>query len=852
MALHSGTALGPYEVLSPLGAGGMGEVYRARDSRLGREVAVKVLHPAIRADPERLTRFEAEARITGALNHPNILVIHDVGSHDGEPYLVSELLEGQTLSDRLDGSPLPFRKAVDYARQIASGLAAAHDKGVVHRDLKPGNIVICRDGRVKILDFGLARLVQEETEPDQAATAGRLLGTMGYMAPEQVQARPADARSDIFSFGVVLYEMLTGRRAFQGASAVETANAILRQDPLPLSETPGSLPLPLERIVWRCLEKSPDERFQSARDLAFDLETLTSVSTGPPLGGAAPLRAHRFRPGSWAWFMIGAIAAAGAAWLWARPPAAAPVFKRLTFRRGTVESARFAPDGQTVVYGAAWAGAPVEVFAARSDSPESRALGFPSTELLAVSARGEMALSLGRRRTGTFVGEGRLARAALAGGAPREVEDGVQQAEWSPDGRSLAVVRTVGGRSRLEFPIGKVLYETTGWLGDLRFAPDGNRMAVVDHPVAGDDGGNLTLIEVAGVAHSLTRNWSSLQGLAWHPSGREIWFTGTREGSARSLQAVTTDGRERVVFRMPGTLTLHDLAQDGRVLASHHTLRREIHVLHPGESEPKDLTWLDYSYPSDLADDGSALFFAENGEGGGRGYAVYLRSTDGSPAVRLGEGAALALSPDRRWVLAGLNSTSDAPQLQLLPTGVGEPRPLPRAGVNAQAAAFFPDGQRILLAGSLPPGATRVWVQETAGGDPRPLTPEGTRFPLSARPLSPDGQALIVRGSHGEHLLFRVDGSAPQVVPGLQVEDQPIRWSGDGRWIFAYRPGDMPAQVVRVDPRSGRRESWLTVRPADPAGVMAITPVLLSADGRTCVFGYRRVLSDLYTISGIR
>ena len=851
MALESGALLGPYEVLGPLGAGGMGEVYRARDRRLGREVAVKVLHPATRADPERLTRFETEARITGSLDHPNILVIHDVGLHAGEPYVVSELLEGQTLADRLDGSPLPLRKAVDYARQIASGLAAAHDRGVVHRDLKPGNVVICRDGRVKILDFGLARLVQDEAEPDQAATAGRVLGTLGYMAPEQVRGEPADARSDIFSFGVVLYEMLTGRRAFRGVSAVETAHAILKDDPPPFSDE-GTVPPALERMVWRCLEKSPEERYQSARDLAFALETLSSISSGLLVTGPRRPRALRFRWAPVAWSVAGLAAVAAAAFLWTRPPAAVPSFKRLTFRRGTIESARFAPGGQTVVYGAAWVGGAVEVLAARSDSPESRPLGFPSTELLAMSANGEMALSLGRRRIGTFVGQGRLARAALAGGAPRELEDGVQQADWSPDGRALAVVRTVAGRNQLEFPIGKVLYETSGWVGDPRFAPDGSHIAFLDHPAWGDDGGNLAVVDLAGVMHMLSRNWGSVQGLAWHPSGREVWFTGTREGSARALQAVTLQGRERVVFRMPGTLTLHDVATDGRVLLSHHTLRREVYARLPGVPELRDLSWLDYSYPSDLADDGSAVFFAENGEGGGRGYAAYLRRTDGSPAVRLGEGAAQALSPDGRWALASLNYTSDAPQLTLLATGVGEPRPLPRGDLNTQAAAFFPDGRRLLLAGSHATGATRTWVQDIEGGDPQPLTPEGTRFPLSTRPISPDGQSVVVRGPHGENLLFRLAGGAPVVIPGLQSDDQPIRWSGDGRWLFVYRPGEMPARVDRLDPWNGRRESWLEVRPPDPAGVTAITPVLLSADGLSCVFGYRRVLSDLYEVSGMR
>ncbi len=293
MALAAGTRLGPYEILSPLGAGGMGEVYRARDERLGREVAVKILPGSLSRDPDRLRRFEQEARAASALNHPNILTIHDVGERDGVPYVVSELLEGQTLRERLATGALPARKAVEYATQISQGLAAAHEKGIVHRDLKPENVFVTPDGRVKILDFGLAKLASPE-KPGAAETSaptapgtepGVAMGTVGYMSPEQVRGQPADHRSDIFSFGAVLYEMLAGQRPFRGASAVETMNAILKEEPPEPSHGRAEVPPALDRIVRRCLEKSPGERFQSARDLGF---ALSEAGSSPSVSGASP------------------------------------------------------------------------------------------------------------------------------------------------------------------------------------------------------------------------------------------------------------------------------------------------------------------------------------------------------------------------------------------------------------------------------------------------------------------------------------------------------------------------------------------------------------------------------------
>ena len=858
MTLAEGTRLGPYEVLSLLGTGGMGAVYRARDLRLGREVAVKILLP--RPDAQRLARFEREARALSALSHPHVLSVFDVGSQEGRPYLVTELLDGQTLRARLDEGPLPLRKALDYARQMAQGLAAAHERGLIHRDLKPANVIITRDGQVKILDFGLARLQAEEERPEETSddeathddlTAGRVLGTAGYMAPEQIRGETLDARCDIFSFGVMLHEMVTGKRAFRGPTTVETLNAILHEDPPLLRDANPGLPAPLVRLIGHCLEKVPAERFQSARDLAFQLGNLVDLTTGSE--AAPPKRVPRPRP-RWLWPALALLAAlAIGAVLHAlssnTSPAAVPTLTRLTFRRGIIESARFSSDGQTIVYGGQWDGAAPEVFTARRGSPESRALGFTEAEVLALSRGGEMAMLRDRRRLGTYVVTGTLAQAPLAGGAPRDVHEDVIEADWTADGRALSIVRRVEGRSRLERPRGQVLYETPGWISHHRNAPSGEAVAFIDHPVWGDDAGNVMIADGRGPARALSRDWSSLQGLAWSPDGREIWFTATRDGSGRAVHAVTLAGRERALCRMAGTLLLHDVHPGGQLLLSHQVLRREVRGTAGGDGEI-DLSWLDYSFPADLSDDGTTLFFAENAEGGGPGYSAYVRRTDGSPAVRLGTGAALALSPDGRRVLVGQSYTTDAQQLVLIPTGAGETQTLPASGLRTYAASFFPDGRRLLLAANEPGQATRTYVQALDGTGPRALA-DGS-FALSARPISPDGRWVALRTAEGRHEILPAEGGAARPLAGATADDQVIRWSADGLFIFVYKPGQRPAQIDRIELATGRREPWKTLRPADGAGVVTVTPVLISADGRRYAYGYRRVLSDLYVVDGVR
>ncbi|MGZ4824800.1 MAG: serine/threonine-protein kinase, partial [Terriglobales bacterium] len=398
MSVAVGNRLGPYEILAPIGAGGMGEVYRAHDFRLGRDVAVKIIPSSFAADANRLRRFEQEARAAAALNHPNILAVYDIGSHDECPYIVSELLEGQTLRDRLRDGPLPIRKVVDYALQIARGLAAAHDRGIVHRDLKPDNIFITQDGRVKILDFGLAKLTRPETGiEDQTRTVesdpGTVLGTVGYTSPEQVRGKKAYSLSDLFSFGAVLYEMISGKRAFKGDSPADTLSAILKEEPPELTATNLNVPPSLDRIVRHCLEKNPEERFRSAHDVAFALENVSHTSQS----SVAIPTASKIRQIGWLTSLLLTLAfvavAAGAFVVWrGMRHNSLPTFRRLTFERGMILSARFAADGRNVIYGASWESKPVRLFSTPYDSPQARPLEVESASLLGISRSGEMAL----------------------------------------------------------------------------------------------------------------------------------------------------------------------------------------------------------------------------------------------------------------------------------------------------------------------------------------------------------------------------------------------------------------------------------------------------------------------------
>jgi eukaryotic-like serine/threonine-protein kinase len=854
MPMTRGTRLGPYEIVAPLGAGGMGEVYRALDARLGREVAIKVLPASFAADVDRLRRFEQEARATGALNHPNILAVYDIGSHQGAPYVVSELLEGETLRGRIGTAALPHRKAIDYAIQIARGLAAAHDKGIVHRDLKPDNVFVTRDGRVKILDFGLAKLaetgaaIEAETgllgQPRPLTSAGTVMGTVGYMSPEQVRGLSVDHRSDIFSFGVVLYEMLTGQRAFRGDSAVETMNAILKEDPAPIGDHGQPLPPALDRIVLHCLEKNPEERFQSARDVAFDLEMLSGHSsqfaaTVVPSGGRRWLRAAA----------VAALVVAGAAALFlagrSTARATSARFEPLTFRRGSVSYARFAPDGRTIVYAANFEGGPLEIYSTQPGSPESRSLELKA-DLQAVSRHGEMAVLLDRPGKDPL-----LARLPIGGGAPREVLENVRSADWAPDGESLAVVRTSGGRDTIEFPIGRVLYRAHGWLSDVNVSPKGDRVAFFEHPIALDSRGNVVVVDLAGKNTTISTGWEDLFGAHWTPSGDEVWFSASgggekTAGTDHGLFAATLSGRVRTVASAPGSLDLEDIAADGRVLLAHGNRRPTIMGLAPGATDESELTWMDFSWIADISPDGRKVLFGEQGVAGGPGYAVYLRGMDRSPAVRLGKGMAESLSPDGRWALA-IDLVEN--RLIVLPTGAGEPRVLPRHATKAYSwAGWFPDGKRILFAGFEEGKGQRMFVQDLTGGPARPITPEGVAE--RANTLTSDGKWLVER-SKGLLARFPIDGGEPQPVKGAQPEDSPIIWRDGGRVLFV-RQGRLPARIYALDVDTGQRTLVREIAPRDTVGVDGVVDIRLTPDAKSYAYVYIRSLNSLYQVTGLR
>ena len=876
MSLASGTKLGPYEIVSLVGAGGMGEVYRARDARLDRDVAIKILPVSVASDEDRLRRFENEARSVAALNHPNILTIFEIARHDNAPYLVTELLEGETLQQRLREGPLPVRKSLDIAVQAARGVAAAHEKGIVHRDLKPANIFLTADGRVKLLDFGLAKLTQPEAAPGtdgQTAALTRamqsgpvteegvVLGTAGYMSPEQVRGKPADARSDIFALGTILYEMLSGERAFQRDSSADTMAAILKEDPPELSGEGKKIPPGVDRVVRHSLEKNPSERFQSARDFAFDLESLSGGSTTTSASGAnAALAtgASAAREISAKTKLLAAVAglallAVGAigAWFYARATlhSAPPTFQRLTFRRGFVLSARFAPDGQTIYYWAGWDGNPTDVYEQRVGSTESRSLGLPpDSAIMSVASTGEMAISLNTRVAGAFQVVGTLAEVAASGSAPREIATGVSVADWAPDGKQIAVVRPQSKTQTLEFPIGKVLYETPGWVGDIRVAPDGRRIAFIDHGLINDDQGTIAVVDLAGKKTTLTKVFSSARGLAWSPSGGEILFTATPTGSARALYGVTLAGRLRDVAAIPGTMNLFDISKDGRVLFAQSDERIELAVTGVHDANLRAEGWLDWSLITDISNDGKTVLFIESGEGTGANYGIYIRKTDGSPAIRLGDGEPISLSPDGNWVASYPLDRDQG--IQLLPTGAGEIRKLPVKSPS-RWIGWTPDSKSILVEQIDAHQNHRIYRMAIDGGAAQPLTPDGQDFRLVHDGVSPDGQSFLAfRVADRARVVIPIDGGEARAIPGLTPADILVGWSADGRSVFTGGRGSTitGTTISKVDIATGKREIVKTLIPADRAGFQAFDTQLITPDGQTLAFSFTRILSTLYTM----
>jgi hypothetical protein len=859
-----GTRLGKYEILDKLGEGGMGEVWRARDDSLNRTVAVKILPPELSRDPSRRVRFEQEARTLGALNHPNIVAVYEAGQDNGRAYLISELVDGESLRAILDRGRLPLRKLIEIAVQIAEAMAAAHAVGIVHRDLKPENIMVTRGGLVKVLDFGLAKQTVPATTAAPGATAvmtmtqpGMVMGTAGYMSPEQVRGEATDHRSDIFSFGAVLYEMIAGKRAFQArTSAVETMNAILHEDPPEIEADSSSVPPALGTVVRRCLEKRPEQRFQSAADLAFALQAIalsgTSGVQAAVSSQTAPLRSR---------LGIGLVAAVGAlillgAGFWAgtrgsrREP---PHFQRVTFRHGLVTNARFTDDPHNVVYSANWDGRSGHVFLATPGNPDSRDLELPEGSTLAsVSSKNELAILSGPY---TPDGAGTLSRASILGGQMRPWLENVRWAEWTPDGSALAVERVENGKYRLEFPAGKTVAGPMAYpVFAFRVAPDGKRLAF-SHFSEGSSIG-ISIIDQSGKTRSLGAISGQVSdqidpALAWSPDGKEIWFRSFDLAEWGTIYAINLQGRRRVVARVPSHVTLYDIGRDGSVLLRTDSRQLGIIGKRRDASTESDLSIMDASNLIGISDDGSAIAANVVGDAGGPMGSVYLRKTDGSPALRLATGGGFLLSPDGKWVSGYSSKDGLARQYKLFPTGVGEEQPIAIPGLAWGAVVgWLPGFQQYLVGGARPGKKNECFVWDGSSNNLRSICPEG--LPDIIPLLSPDRQRVLSPGPDGRTYVYPVAGGKPQLVEGLTPHDNSRGWRADSRSIFitTHHDTNVTLPVSILDIESGKRTPWMEIRPSRP--VDEVFNLEIAPDGQAYAYNFRVKVSDLYVATGLQ
>jgi hypothetical protein len=682
------------------------------------------------------------------------------------------------------------------------------------------------------------------------------MGTPGYVSPEQLRGQTADARSDIFALGAVLYEVLSGRRAFHGDTQADTLSAILDRDPPPMTMAGGPPPPALDKLLRRCLEKDPADRFQSARDVAFAFDALSTGSVSESAGAVAPARPSR----RWWWAgagLLGAAIIAGLAFVAGqraaeKPP---PEFKQLTFRRGWVDEARFTPDGQTIVYGAGWDGKPVELFQTRTDSPESRPLGLAHAKVLSISSQGQMAILMDPSRRGGLIGSGTLAVVALAGGTPRELLESVLWADWTPDGRALCVARNhPNGEVTIELPPGTVLHRTRGYVAGVRVSRDG-RFVVIAERV----NGKVVLVDrdrrdTRTLAEPLAANF---WGLAWGPTGREVWFTEGPRRTARSVHAVDLEGRRRVVYRSAGNLALVDSAPDGRVLLHRSLDRLEAMALLPGRPLEQDVTVYDNTWVGALSVDGRLLLLDSIEEEKGR--FVYLRRDGGDP-VRLAAGVGVDISPDRKSALV----VADTGELSEVPFGAGLPRkidlgkvraggaPRPWAGRGGAAYVQSPRGGMIVRGRERPDEPHSLWRIHEGVAKPRRLE-LGVPGAIQSWDIAPDGRHVAVKIEGSDTIrIVALEGGRSR---GIRVADADLavsRWSGDGRSLFLVRVGRWPCAIHRLDLATEKVELWKRVAPPDPTGVLQCLGLLPSADGKSYAYTANRSLASLVVAEGLR
>ena len=796
MGLPKGTLVGPYEVVSLVGAGGMGEVYRARDERIGRDVAVKVLPPEFAAEPERLRRFEQEARTAGALNHPNILSVHDVGSFQGSPYMVTELLEGETLSQRMHGVGLTTRRAVEVAIQIARGLAAAHEKGIIHRDLKPTNVFITNDGQVKILDFGLAKVARPETAPDpygKTATSasltkvGAVLGTMGYMAPEQLRGEPADARSDIFALGCVLYEMLLGQPPFLRKTGPDTVSAVLLEEPPGLDGSSPNLPAVLCQIVQRCLEKRPQERFATAHDLALALEAASSSDAAIAVPGIRrrwpPARRWTAAAG-----LFAAMAAIAALWiLRTRSSDELPQFQphRVVGQLAVLSEPALSPSGTEIAYtGSQHGTSAVWVTDVRGGKPirltEESALSFSPTWFPDGST---IAFSSAR---GTETSVWKVAR---FGGTPMLLVPDAMDPAISPDGKHIAFARA-GSDTYLRIwvaPLGapdqaqRLTTGDTGVWSHRRpaWSPDGRTIFFQDKR-------NLWLVPSGGgPARPLTAGDPVNANPVWSSNGRHIFFTSNRDGT-ESLWRQPVDGGAAVrVTHGAGPERWPSISRDGRRLA--FTTGLETTWIALVDTQGGQVATVHGSRTAEfptIAPDRSALVFESDLAGSSDLWAVPLRGNApaGEP-TRLTESqgscAVPAYSPDGRWI-AYLRVVEGQRDIWVVPALGGAPVNLTRHPAVDMEPAWSPDGREIAFVSNRD-GWHEIWAAPFSNGqrvgEARRITDDNGN--ASYPSWSPDGReiAYVLATNTGNDVrITPAKGGGPSRAVTSAAQAFMIRW----------------------------------------------------------------------------
>ncbi|HEX4825878.1 MAG TPA: protein kinase [Candidatus Polarisedimenticolaceae bacterium] len=846
MSLSPGRSLLHFRLEEKIGEGGMGEVWRATDTTLDREVAIKVLPAAFAQDPERLARFEREAKLLASLNHPNIATIHGFHAVDGLRFLAMELVRGEDLH-----GPLPQGEAVDAAKQVASALEAAHDHGVVHRDLKPANVRRTPEGQIKVLDFGLAKAletaapasVHSATVTSAGTQAGIILGTASYMSPEQARGQSVDRRSDLWAFGCLLYEMLSGTKAFDGPTITDVLAAVVTGEP-DWTKLPASTPQSVRRLLRRCLEKDVRKRLRDAGDAALLLDEKTEESPAP-----APTRSYVLPIAA----LVVAVAGLGGGWWIAHRGSAvaesAPVrFHRLTNSRGMVRTGRFTADGRTIVFGAGWGGPPVKLYMARTDSPETAPIALPPGELLSVSKSGELAIALGLNYRG-WMGTGTLARASLLGGSPREVVESVRSADWSPDGSDLAIVHAVpGGTDQLEYPVGKVLDKTNGYFDSVRISADGAMVAYVDHINWGDNQGGLAVVDRAGKKTSLLKDFGAIQGVAWAPGGREVWFSGIDAELRSGIWAVDLGGHRRAVYIAPGFDELLDIAADGRLLLAVQHAQREGLALLEGDREPRPLIVPgETSIVRAISSDGRTALVTDQVA---KIYVTYALRSDRPGASRLAIGEANTISHDGS---AALLSVENYKTLTVVPLGIGGPRTIPNPDdVSYESiATWLPDGKHFVVTGRKPGEPSHAFVCDLESGACRAFGAPGISWTFfSGAPVSPDGRMAIFQAADGTPVRLPLDGSAALPIPGLLPGEYPVAWAADGASLFVSGLA-LPIQIARLELATGRRTPLMTLSPTDPAGMRFATAVV-TPDGKHWALGTNKLLSDVYVVEGLR